>query len=278
MVEAGHVIRAGHLAAGLILSLVALGPRPAEGQGRIIVRDELGVPVPYATITVSGGNPLIADDSGRAPIRGVKGDSIDLQVRRIGFREYRGWHRLVPDGEILVTLPPVVRELGEVVVTARLQTPLAQRGFYDRVARVQRGAIVGDFITPEMLALQNPSTASRALTGNRYVRIVREGGLPVMKGRGGCAMTLILDGQRVAGMVEELVVDDVPTSIIISGRPSVGGAGGRGTALDVDQVVDGGSIMAIEVYPSTANAPAELQSLGGRGSCGIVAIWTGPRR
>ena len=275
MVEAGHVIRAGHLAAGLILSLVALGPRPAEGQGRIIVRDELGVPVPYATITVSGGNPVIADDSGRAPIRGVKGDSIDLQVRRIGFREYRGWHRLVPDGEILVTLPPVVRELGEVVVTARLQTPLAQRGFYDRVARVQRGAIVGDFITPEMLALQIPSTASRALTGTRYVRIGRgPRGQPMLLGRGGCGMTLIVDGQRVAGMIEESITGEVPTSINSRGRQSNGG----GMGMDIDTAVDGGSIMAIEVYPSTANAPAELQSLGGRGSCGIVAIWTGPRR
>ncbi len=271
-------MRRARLAEGLLVALVALLPRMAAGQGRIVVRDELGVPVPFATISVSGGAVVIADDSGRAPIRGVKGDSVELQVRRIGFREYRGWHRLVQDGEIAVTLPPIVRELSEVVVTARLETPLAQRGFYDRVARVQRGAIVGDFITPEMLALQDPATASRALTGNRYVRVVREGGQPVLKGRGGCAMTLIVDGQRVAGMVEELVVDDVPTSIMSSGRRSVGGAGGRGTALDVDQVVNGGSIMAIEIYPSTANAPAELQSLGGRGSCGIVAIWTGPRR
>jgi hypothetical protein len=36
--------------------------------------------------------------------------------------------------------------------------------------------------------------------------------------------------------------------------------------------------MAIEIYPSSANAPAELQSLAGRGSCGIVAVWTGPRQ
>jgi hypothetical protein len=42
--------------------------------------------------------------------------------------------------------------------------------------------------------------------------------------------------------------------------------------------VNGLSVMAIEVYASTANAPAEMQTLGGRGSCGIVAIWTGPRK
>jgi hypothetical protein len=46
---------------------------------------------------------------------------------------------------------------------------------------------------------------------------------------------------------------------------------------DIDELVDGRSIMAIEIYPSTANAPAELIPPSGRGSCGIVAIWTGPR-
>ena len=37
-------------------------------------------------------------------------------------------------------------------------------------------------------------------------------------------------------------------------------------------------IMGVEVYPSTANAPVELIPVTNRGSCGIVAIWLGPRR
>jgi hypothetical protein len=36
--------------------------------------------------------------------------------------------------------------------------------------------------------------------------------------------------------------------------------------------------MAIEVYNSTANAPSELVPPTGGGSCGLIAIWTGPRR
>jgi hypothetical protein len=42
--------------------------------------------------------------------------------------------------------------------------------------------------------------------------------------------------------------------------------------------VAGSEVMAIEVYPSTANAPVELIPLTRQGSCGIVAAWTGPRQ
>lgn len=42
--------------------------------------------------------------------------------------------------------------------------------------------------------------------------------------------------------------------------------------------VDGRSIMGIEIYPSIANAPAELIPTASHGGCGLVAIWTGPRR
>jgi hypothetical protein len=46
-------------------------------------------------------------------------------------------------------------------------------------------------------------------------------------------------------------------------------------AVPIDDLVSGRSVAAIEIYASTANAPAELIPLTGNGSCGIVAIWTG---
>lgn len=82
-------------------------------------------------------------------------------------------------------------------------------------------------------------------------------------------MTIIVDGQHLKGTAEEGVVADAPTSI---GNNRRGGSGGLSS---IDDLVNGRSVVAIEVYPSTANAPAELQTLGGRGSCGIIAIWTG---
>jgi hypothetical protein len=45
-----------------------------------------------------------------------------------------------------------------------------------------------------------------------------------------------------------------------------------------DDYLGSHEVMAIEIYPSTANAPFELIPVTAQGSCGIVAFWTGPRR
>jgi hypothetical protein len=46
----------------------------------------------------------------------------------------------------------------------------------------------------------------------------------------------------------------------------------------IDEVLSVAEVMAMEIYPSTVNAPSELIPQMNRGSCGLVAIWTGPRR
>ena len=88
-------------------------------------------------------------------------------------------------------------------------------------------------------------------------------------------MNIVIDGQLAHGTVQEDVAGEAPTSIT-----------GRGTAIerpepdkpDIDQLLDGRSVAAIEVYPSGANAPADVIPMTGRGSCGVVVIWTGARR
>lgn len=273
----GRAMRGALRNLGLSLAVTAAA-RTAAGQTSVSVRDVAGTPVPFATLTVMGGATFIADDSGQVSLRAVRSDSVQLWVRRIGFREYFGWQRVRGVGRVDIVLPAIAATIDAVVVSARRDTPLARTGFYDRARRVREGAIVGEFLTPEDLDFRDAASASSTLTGARYVRIGRVGlGRPVLLGRGGCAMTLIVDGQRVPGMIEELAVEQVPTSIIRNGtRQSTQQT--EKTLLDIDQVLDGRSIMAVEIYPSTANAPAELQTLGGRGSCGIVAIWTGPRQ
>ena len=85
-------------------------------------------------------------------------------------------------------------------------------------------------------------------------------------------------------MIPDEVVEQVPTSIRSGGQyrpPGVGsGRGGMSSTLDINSLVGGNEISAIEIYPSSANAPYELQAAAstGRGTCGIVGIWTGGRR
>lgn len=261
----------------LALSLHILAV-PARGQAavRVKVVDPLGVPVPFANVTVGGGLAAITDSLGSVPIRLQKRDSLEIRIRRIGYAEYIGFVRRDSTDGVLVTLRPLARQLSEVRIEDRRSTALSKTGFYDRAERVRNGAILGEFLTPELLDERNAAAVSRALTGQRYVSVGRVGNRPVLVGRGGCAMTVLLDGQRLVNQLEEAVEEQTPTSINRAGT-ATRNAGRPDLLFDIDQVVSGLSVMAIEIYPSTANAPFELQRLGGRGSCGIVAIWTGPR-
>lgn len=254
------------------------------------VRDALGVPVSWAMVRFAGGAPQIADDSGRMRVAGVDGDSIQVSVRRIGYRPFDGWvRRATHDGAFTAVLPRLALALDTVRVTATaLSTPLARTGFYDRVERVRRGAFNAEFITPEELEERNRSQLSQIFTGRRYTTLtmvsVAGRQVPALLGRGKCAMTILVDGMRVTKTSQDLVLEaGAPQSIRPdASRPSTLGTRNRDgqvtNVLGLDDIVDGRSVMAIEIYPSTANAPAELIPIGGRGSCGFVAIWTGGRR
>lgn len=132
-----------HVFAALTLALAPQG----KNQVRVAVRDDVGASVAYALVSWLGaGTTTVASDSGVAVLRGRALDSVNVRVRRIGYREHLGWVRRGSDGTYLVSLTRLAVSLSAVEVSAgasSARTELAQRGFYDRVARVQRGAILG---------------------------------------------------------------------------------------------------------------------------------------
>ena len=264
--------------------LLGAAGTPAVAQDsrvRVAVKDDIGTAVAYALVTLGNGRPVIADSLGVVDFKAKSDDSVRVLVRRIGFKEFVGWTRRGEGSVYPVTLPRIAATLEAVTISASRNTQLEQRGFYDRVDRVRNGAIVGEFITPEELELRGAPSVSRILGGSQYARIGYttprgRGRLAVIQGRGGCMMTILLDGQKVSGTLQDdEEMSQTPSSIVSGGTRSSGGGGGGDS---IDDVVNGLSIAAIEVYPSTANAPFELQRLAARGSCGIVAIWTGARR
>jgi hypothetical protein len=199
-------------------------------------------------------------------------DATWISVRRVGFRPTSVLIQ-ASDAQQTIVLASVARNLSAVVVSERRNTLLVDRGFYDRMEQVRRGAHTGEFITPEDLDRISPATVSRALSESRYVRIARSGSrqIAVLLGRGGCGYTILIDGQRMRGTLEETATGN--TSIDARGT-SRGGA-----STGIEELISGLEIAAIEVYPSAASAPAYIQAraMGGRGSCGIIAIWTGSR-
>lgn len=214
-----------------------------------------GAPIPFAVVDAGGGITRVADSSGIAYLPQPGAEAQRIRVRRIGFAALDTVIALRGNGELRVELRALGQLLDAVTVTATASSPLARAGFYDRVQRVQRGAIAAEFVTPEEIEGRNAAQVSDLLRGRRTISVTR-GLTPlrtIVKGRGGCDMTILLDGQRMRS-------DDAAR---IDG------------AVAIDDLVSGRNVLAIEIYPSTANAPSELIPLTGGGSCGIIAIWTG---
>jgi hypothetical protein len=269
--------------------MLAAGAEPLLAQGgrdRVVrVVDDRGNPVPYALVAAGKATARVADDSGVVTVSRDRSNEIEIWVRRIGYREFRA--PVTPDAETgvyQVMLFPFARTVDAVVVSERASTPLTRSGFYDRIERVQRGAIVGEFITPEELDSRHISNSSDALQGRRYARVTYVGvrRIPVILGRGGCGMSIIVDGQRLNDTVQDEMETGAPTSIqnlqSAHGDPRGRAEERLSRSPSIDEIVSGREIAAIEIYPSMANAPSELVQLTGGGSCGLVVIWTGGRQ
>lgn len=261
-----------HLIPLALTALVAVAASRASAQDErtvIQVTDVRGNAIPFALVQIVNGISRVADDSGRVTFSMRPKDSLNILARRIGFQPYIGWVKRNPESGLYVAdLPVLPRTLDPVTIQGRRDTPLARTGFYDRVARVQKGAFSARMITPEELDFRNPMKLSQILSGESYVKVTPLNGRQVLLGRGiNCAMTILVDGQRMLGTYEESVgsVNPPPLSSLSS----------------IDDVVTAVSIAAIEVYGSAAAVPVELQRVaGGRMAqgCGLVAIWTGSRK
>jgi hypothetical protein len=217
--------------------------RTSAGSAVLVVEDREGISVPFATVTIGGGERRVTGADGRVPLPGHALEELDVEVRRIGYVPFVG--RVSSDansGGYRVQLERAEQELGAVVVVAPRETGLSRTGFYDRAERVRRGAILGAFMTPEEIERRSFGHAGNLLNGLQYVWM-GPGGVP--GGRGGCRHQILVDGLPFRGSLTQIPASEV---------------------------------MGVEVYPSTANAPVELIPVTDRGSCGIVAIWIGPRR
>lgn len=262
----------------MLTSCVLLGfSSTASAQNRVAVTvvDQSGAPVPFAYVSLVGRTPRTADDSGRVSFDARRLDSLRFSVRRLGYHPLDTAAGANGSGAVRLQMRTIPRSLGAVTVTARPDDVLTNRGYYDRMMRVRRGAFTADFIGPEELAARNPMSVSRALLGSRYASIRNLGRRVQITGRGGCAMTILIDGQAVQHSTQDINGAD-PTSIVPAGTRQSREQDPQ-QLLDINDLVSGADVLAIEIYPSVANAPVELQRVTARGSCGLVAIWTGGR-
>lgn len=251
-----------------MLLLVASVAHAQDARTVVRVFDAEAKPVPYALVTLRDGVARVADDSGRVTFNEAPKDSVRFQARRLGYEPFYGWvKRADATGDFPVMLRVLPRSIATVQITDRANTPLGRSGFYDRVQRVQAGAYSARMITPEELEMRNPVKLTQMLQGENAVRIQRyDQNRSMITGRGGqCAFSILLDGMRVTGTLEELVENKVNPPPVQS-------------LTGIDDLIPANGVAAIEIYSSAASIPVELQRSLGGGSCGLIAIWTGRRR
>jgi hypothetical protein len=226
--------------------VVALEPVVLASASGAVVRvlDADSFPIPYAMVHLDGAAALPTNDEGLLRLGRDPRLRVTARVQRIGYAPFDGTLTRESEAAPFVVQLQLLRTTLETVRTiAPRETMLSRTGFYDRMERRRSGAIVGEFITPEELELRAVGRITSVLTGRQYVQVANG----QLFGRGGCRMNVFLDGK--------LMEDNSP-----------------------DDYLGSHEVMAVEVYPSTASAPAELIPVTATGSCGIVAFWTGPRR
>lgn len=268
------------LVAALACSTFASSPASAQATKiRVLGPDSL--PIPFAWVSVQGGDPVIADERGEVAIGNARRKSLSVTVRRIGYTPWLGTIAF-PDtaAAIAVSLTPMAQTLGGVTVTAQARNvQLALTGFYDRVQMRQKGLLSATFIGPEEMEQRHPGHISDMLYGRLGVVIVRPShSVAYARGiNGTCLMTILLDGNRLCPPGG---CSAVPSGVFATMTRQTAGPASQAKALsgivNLDQYIDPSDIAAIEIYARGGNMPVGLQA--DDSSCGVIAFWSGARR
>ena len=269
----------------LVLALVTTAAASASAQDELrpvhgVVVDTAGQPISGVTLRQKGARSVVTDDSGRFRIAVKKDAKIAMDVRRVGLHPGVFLANTPPDTALTIVMYARPQVLPATVVVAQRKQLLERRGFYERQ---RNDAIGGYFITPEELEKRRPRSVTGAVESVPGVRIdVGTVGTdsPMIQGRNNCIMTIWLDGirltpdsantmrQRARGAIKAAQGIVVPAGQQAISHPM---------NVQIDQLLDVKSVLAIEVYPRAIQAPP--QYVPSRNDCGVVLLWTtGPER
>jgi hypothetical protein len=247
---------------------------------RGVVVDTAGQPIPGVTLKQKGARDAVTDDSGQFRLAVKKDAKIALDIRRVGLFPGAFMAKQPPDSVITLVMYARPQVLPATVVTAQRKQVLERRGFYERQ---RNGAINGYFLTPEDLEKRRPRSVTGAAENIPGVRIdVGTVGTdsPMITGTNGCVMTIYLDGMRLTPDSSNTVRQRARYAI--KGRQGIVVPVGQQAIshpqnIQIDQILDIKSVLAIEVYPRVLQAPPEY--VPPRNDCGVVLLWTtGPER
>lgn len=260
----GH--RAAHLAvraapAGVTRRDFALGAAGAAANAGAAVSGTVrrpdGRPAAGASVLVLGLDArATTDDAGRFALGGLPAGTYAVEARALGFQPATAVVALSPrraaSADVAlgarVTTLETVRVLG-----AGSRTLRAQQEF---LSRMEHGA-AGRFVTPPQIAKMTLLYASDVFHQMPGVEVLDRGAVGAARGGASRQVWMLARGSRCS---PDVYLDGV--------RVQDGG-------LDFDALVSPSRIMAVEVYRTRANVPAEYAPTADR-DCGVILVWSKP--
>jgi hypothetical protein len=245
-------------AALLGAATVTATPLPAQGIAEAagdttrsvltgFLTDTAGIPLQFGSITAAtAAGWVTSGPDGHFRVTGVAPGWQEVVVRRPGYRPLLFELQFPPNAtvHVVLRLTPLIMELPAIVVEGKRQyATLVQNGYYRR----QRAGW-GTYFGPEELENIHVPATSSVLRRAPGVRVAPPPGH---------ILDVVVYGRNARG--------DCPMRILVNRFPLPPG-------IPVDQFVHPKDILAIEVYPRSTSAPAELREPFS--DCGVVAIWT----
>ena len=257
------------------MALSAVAPSVAQDSASTVtiagvVRDTSGRLLPGAEVR-SGEHFTLTSDSGTFVLAGLTPDTVDLLVRRIGFRPVATAFVIRPGltVSVAVRMTPSDVTLGTIVVEGqKLDARLWKSGFYHRQ---KLGS--GTFFAPDFLEHHGSSLSGLIgeVPGVRIQRDIRARATAIGHfGGKECSMNVFIDGTLARWASD----------------------------VGLDAVLSKDDILAVEVYPRASFVPSVLvgsssdvsgtsgssasssntmmTSQGQRSDCGAIFFWTKP--
>ena len=243
---------------------VSLGNRPIEVQGRSLLLSKNDSTTRTGNTTVSGvvileGNPpeaisrvevegttiaAVTDAKGEFTLRNLPAGTRNIVARHLGYAVQSKAVDLNPHEQqhVTIKLPKYVAMMDPVLVTARRNLALDKVGF-----NMRKKSGFGYFLDGDRIANMHAFYVSDILRRVPGIRV----------GYGPHGDAVISSTRDLGRSCVDYWVDDIPFPEIEPG--------------DINHFVNGGEIVAAEVYQS-GTAPAQYMRNGG--SCTTIVLWT----
>jgi hypothetical protein len=268
---------------------VAQAPLSAErGIGGRVAEAGTRRPVAGATVMLlndrgQAAGSVVTDARGSFHLPVAAPGRFQLAAQRVGYhRSISQPMTLVPSDavqvELLVSTDAVVLEPLTVVASSRDVTRNSRLATFEWR---RENNPWGRFLGPEQIARIRPFHATDALAQVPFVQI---SGRPpqrqaTLRGRFGnrCNPTIYVDGQRIpapAGRFDAPDRSDPRMLPFSRSFPVKTDAAPAGAGVNLDDLVSGADIVAVEVYDRPFEAPAEFSPAEVQINCGVIVVWT----